>query len=485
MASLSDMRMPTSTVYYRGDLCRWPRGARNYWPILPSEIIMSVFEELTTVEDLWCMACSSRRLWHLFHLHGPQILEMVLLDDTHPWVCNVIHATFNLQALDSCEWTYTELRHLDSYGPREPLSPTAHPHMIRRFVTKARKIHALAHIILGNCMHHLWTLEDKLRPYDADEECPEIYWYLDREANPGEETRAVMALWMFELHFTLILACRNPHLAWVRTMFQTMPPASTDLFHFFRKTWFGPLLTMWHGLLQLKYPADFLDKQLVTDASLPRAVPLPRLPRGGLVAAHRCATELPNYSPHNRHSMFERMQMGRVMRQQPLVSRFFGSLRAVSPEQEDDDGGLFQLPYRPFVKYGFFHWDHEKMQSISLLPCGELDRAALFRYWRGLLPDHIVAAYAKQQEGAKARHWEHMARLVAAGQPIPEPQDAALFQNILAEDPETEEEDEEMGGEEEETEGEDEETEAGDEATEADDPHTEPENSQTEAEAEA
>ncbi|OAA71289.1 F-box domain, Skp2-like protein [Cordyceps fumosorosea ARSEF 2679] len=422
--------MPPRVVWIR------PPAKRNNWLLMPSEIILHVFEELITVEDMWAMACTCRRFWAVFRTHGPLILEMVLEDDTHPWVRNVMHATFNVLAYDSAHWTYEQLRHLDSHVPREPLSGLASPELVRRFVTRARQIHAMAHVILERCMAELWTLEDRLRPGDPLDECPELAWYLDREANPVEETRAVMGLWLCELHFVLTDAARDPRQAWVARMFQSAPLANRGVFSFFRRTWLGTLLTLWHGMMSARHAPGELDRMLLLngDAPLPARMCVLRLPRGSLDKGFRCEAELPNYSTWDVRAMFAMSEMSRAMRARPLMNLFFESLRAVAPRRDDP---LHALPLQAYIKFGVFHWDHDKLDSISLLPDGEVSREELFKYWRSFLRPELIVAYAARQAAAKATYWANVELMVARGEPVPEPQDDAVYR-LHTEDPPTE-----------------------------------------------
>lgn len=361
MAPLADFSEPASTLPRRVDL-------HDYWPVLPSELVLHIFESLSTVEQLWSLACSSSRLWRVFRANSTRILQRVLEDDTHPWLLNIIHATFNLHARDIRLRRYEEFRHLDfSLKAPEPLSKTAPTEFVIRFVTKTRRFHAMAHVILENCMKSLWGIGDKLHPACPDGDGMELTSCIDRQASPSEETRAVMGLWLGELYYSLTDAYSDNEQPWVKMMIDSLPAENKPLLGFFRKTWSGPLLTIKHGAQLMRLKGDAVQNRFPpTWGNVMLCIRSGKLPRGGLAGGLYCRTALPQYPFQTLAGPSNVTEMCKSMRQRPLTRQYFHSIRTIAPQDDE----IHHLPYLPFIRFGFFHWDHNLMERLGLFPGG-------------------------------------------------------------------------------------------------------------------
>ncbi|OAA80109.1 hypothetical protein LEL_03595 [Akanthomyces lecanii RCEF 1005] len=395
MAPLANFSEPASTLPRQGDL-------HDYWPVLPSELVLHIFQSLSTVEQLWSLACSSSRLWKVFRANSTRILQRVLEDDTHPWLLNVIHATFNLHARDIRLRRYEEFRHLDfSLEAPEPLSKTAPPEFVIRFVTKTRRFHAMAHVILENCMKNLWSIGDKLHPACPDGDGMELTLCIDRQASPSEETRAVMGLWLAELYYSLTDAYSDNEQPW--------------------KDLGCPLLTITHGAQLMRLKGDAVQNRFPpTWGNVRLCIRSGKLPKGGLAGGLYYRTALPQYSPQTLAGPSNMTEMCKAMRQRLLTRQYFHSIRTIAPQDDE----IHHLPYRPFIRFGFFHWDHNLMERLGLFPSGQASRHDLFRYWKSFLSTVEVAELRARNPAAL----------------IGEPHDDADYVEVYENDADTEDE---------------------------------------------
>ncbi|KAJ4151544.1 hypothetical protein LMH87_012236 [Akanthomyces muscarius] len=436
MAPLANFSEPASTLPRQGDL-------HDYWPVLPSELVLHIFQSLSTVEQLWSLACSSSRLWKVFRANSTRILQRVLEDDTHPWLLNVIHATFNLHARDIRLRRYEEFRHLDfSLEAPESLSKTAPPEFVIRFVTKTRRFHAMAHVILENCMKDIWSIGDKLHPACPDGDGMELTLCIDRQASPSEETRAVMGLWLAELYYSLTDAYSDNEQPWVKMMIDSLPAENKPLLGFFRKTWAGPLLTITHGAQLMRLKGDAVQNRFPpTWGNVRLCIRSGKLPRGGLAGGLYCRTAPSQYSPQTLAGPSNMTEMCKAMRQRPLTRQYFHSIRTIAPQDDE----IHHLPYRPFIRFGFFHWDHNLMERLGLFPSGQASRHDLFRYWKSFLSTVEVAELAREQAVSKNNYWQQVAELRARNPAalIGEPHDDADYVDVYENDVDTEDEEKE------------------------------------------
>lgn len=249
MASPIDM-----TTLAPGDLQHKSKVKRASWLSLPLEIKLRILEELTTVDELRALDCSSKGQCNVFKCYGVQILENNLEDDAGPWIRNVIYATFNLLAQDSRDWSYTELRHIDSFAPRQHLSREATPEFVRKFVSLARKIHVIAQVMLKNPQGNLVSLWEKLAVNNFNPECPET-----NACTLSEETRAIMGLWLCQLYDVVRKAYGEDDLRLVRRTRKWIP-SDLPVYKFFRRRWCDTLVAVAVELSVMGYDLSVWDK---------------------------------------------------------------------------------------------------------------------------------------------------------------------------------------------------------------------------------
>ncbi|KAJ3487857.1 hypothetical protein NLG97_g6316 [Lecanicillium saksenae] len=411
-----------------------PDSTRNNWQSLPVELHLLIFEQLKSVEEVWSLACTSRRLWLAFLACGAQIIEEVLQVHTHPWIRRVMHLRFNLEADGKTSYRYKVLRHIDAHidssAPFERLTRNASQGLILRFVTQIRKIHAAAHVILDHCNDNLWSIADKLRPAAFEEEYPDLEDHIEYSYHEGDETRAIMALWMCELHSAIMVAASRNDPPWVKTMVDALPRESRSVFNFFRRTWWGPIQTIFYGARAIMASRGIQDQRYAIYSSLVSL--LPSLPRGSLELSFHCERPLLDYS-NTGHREQRKFWVTRQMCQKPLKSRFFSSIRAIGPEGDE----VHRLLGQCYVQYGVFHWDNRRLMDMSLLPAEFNDRQDLFQYWKSLLPDSEIAALVDAQKDAKRGYWQQIRERRAQGIADPEPNDEEYFEYFDSDDDRT------------------------------------------------
>lgn len=406
---------------------------RNWWLAVPNEILLFIFEELSTIEGIWSLACASQRHWHTFNHNAVRILEAVIPIHTHEFIQNAMHATFNIKACHPKRYRYRQLRHLDylhKAHERRGLMRAVTPEFTRRFLTLARKIHALAHLILDNCNWDVFNVCEKFRPVGFDKGRAHLSNYIDSDFHKGEEARTIMALWLCELHNSLYVAARTDNPPWVRTTLRGVPPENRSLPRFFRGNWSGPILTVWHGIHLMKSPKEPPGRARWPNELWPVIMDIPPLPRGSLEFGLRCRTEWPNFAaPDWANDHDTHMTILRLMWQAPLALQFFSGLRSVGPEGSD----IFRLPFAYFIRFGVFNWDVKKLVKLSLLPNDEqISRDELFEYWKSLLPDSVVSAAVEAQKEDKRRYWDQIRLLRAQDRPEPQVEDDFVYRDYDA-----------------------------------------------------
>ncbi|KAJ6784221.1 hypothetical protein PWT90_01799 [Aphanocladium album] len=391
--------------------------SRYIWRPVPAEIELSIFERLTSLEEVWSLACTSQRFWRLFHTHGPRIIEAVL-SNAQPYIRRIMHVIFNLRAGDRTPYTYEELQITDDYAP---LRRDASEKVIREFVSLARKIHALAHVILDDCIDSFRGLADKLRPAAFDRDHPQLEHYLTKTWNTAEELRVIMGLWMCELHWMINYSAKHNMLPWTKALLDDLPPESRSVFDFFGQTWWGALVTIWTGLMAMKAPRD-IRHRLYHSGELPQTFGLPRAPKGSFALGLRCDIQLPDYS--NDNCQFREKYMLDVrMRQNPLMMNLFGGLRGIAPEEDE----LHYLPHEHYVRFGLLIWGNERLKAVGLLPVNYFDMERPFQCLRSLLADPVIAAIAGSQEQEKRLYWIEKRENRAQGIADSEPDDNSDF----------------------------------------------------------
>lgn len=412
---------------------------------LPPEAVACIFEKLTTVECLWSLACSSSLGWTAFHLYGPRILDSVLQYDTHPWINKAIRLDFNIRAGKAQPMRYVDLRRIESdYRDNTRMTTQVEPEFARRFVTKVRKTHAMAHVILANCMKNLWGLEGKL-PRDEDEDLSEA---IDRNHNVEDEVRMVLGLWLCELHMALYIAARDDSLPWVKAMFTSMPKRNIPLINFFRRTWRGTFLTIWHGFTILHVPGDEKARPMNRLVQPPPFMETPRLPSGSLDMTRWCPTDDFfdfRYVAGTEDGWKCYHIISQALRRTPLAMFFLTGMRAVGPRTDE----LFKLPEIEYIRFGLLHWDHDKLSELKLLPepGNPYTRYELFDYWKSLLTQDTIEVHRDNQAQYKANYWARVDAIRGVGADQEDPDDFNLYDTVR-EEWETEYEDED--GEEEE-----------------------------------
>ncbi|KAJ2979812.1 hypothetical protein NQ176_g3020 [Zarea fungicola] len=403
---------------------------------LSTELILCIFSSLTSAEELWSLLSASRHCWDTFNACPVHSLDLILKNGTvHPCMHSVINFVFNLQAGGMLPPSYHHLRHIDSAKRYEELNRNVSPAFVRRFVTIMRKIHALAHIILDNCMTNLWMLKDKLRPRELEHGERDLAHYLDIYHNLGEETRVVLGLRLYELHASMLGANNQTGPPWGHAMLGQIDQRFRPVSCFFRATWMSTLWTIQHGLDIMNLPED--ERSGPYDLYLPLTIALPPVPKGGMEFGLQCTTERQNYADES--GLEHRRAMAQELHRRPLVSRFLTSARAVAPVHM----ALHRLPITEYLKTGLLIWDHEKVYDLGLLPWSGTTREELFRYWRNLLPDKVVLQHADTQAQEKVRFW-FRSRLGGGRMILPAPTDGALYEDLYAQDDASGEESEEF-----------------------------------------
>ncbi len=259
--------MPTPAP---GDLQHESEVARDPRAFLPPEIWLCIFEKLTTVEELWALARSSKKQWYVFERHDVQILEKVLEDDTHPCMRNVIHATFNLLARDSRDWTRLELQHIDSFASAQSLSRKVTHEFVRNFVNLARKIHVIADMAFENWIRLKqwewwnqwiqWNLSGprySLGPNSFGTGFPGLH-----PCTLVNETQLMVGLWLCQLYDVLQKTCGEDDLPWMQRP-KIAIPSDELVYDLFGKEWLVTLITVMAELHIMGYDLSVWEEPCV------------------------------------------------------------------------------------------------------------------------------------------------------------------------------------------------------------------------------
>lgn len=397
-----------------------PQTTKFDWSRLPTDVILTIYLNLDKVDELWAMMCTCSPFWNVFFLFPHRIFNEVLTVDTHRLIRGVINVVFNLRAHDCGQLTYKKLRHIDQYSNFQLLSTKGSSWDIIRFISMARRNHALSHVILSNCMKNLWSVKDKIqfREPGATEHRADIESYVGTRANLSEESNAILCMWLIELHETLYDVAKD--LPWVSKLLASVPPRMRHITDFFRRRWQGTMLTVWYGMQTMNFSSqEEICKHFRGTFEVPARFRLEKAPKGWLQKAFHCDLVRPGYSYDHYDNVHDFQYLWKRMRYLPTAWDYLVDQEALG----FNDADLYRLPMFEYIPMGLLHWDTEKLIKLGLEEDIHYEREktidGMFQHWKSLLSPEVIAYHAEQQSERKDQFERHLDALYAVEQFAP------------------------------------------------------------------
>ncbi|TQW00460.1 hypothetical protein V2A60_001538 [Cordyceps javanica] len=377
---------------------------------LPDEVLFQIYLQIGSIDAVWALMCTSRKLWNIFHVKQPvQIVETVLTNGLPDEIVGIIQAVWNVQSESAELMTLQTMREIDQAHHLSSLNRDVSAQFVRRFLALARKIHGMSHEILDYCLENLHNIKEKLWPFpmlfpELDQPSPYEYGRqrhridpipLLQSANWEEELRMTKGLWLCEFHSSLMKARENGDPEVCAELCSIANHTELRLEEFFAEGWAGTFWTIYRALAAMRIRSRGICTPYYGRVQLPDTMPLKApLRRGGLEQARRCceASECAPSAPGRMRSE----DLGRCMDPKTEGYRFLiAEDSGIAPVA----ASLYRLPACEYAHLGLLHWGYERMHSLGLTyrndhRIARIWHARVYDYWLNLLPGWLIERWA-------------------------------------------------------------------------------------------